>query len=278
MAAKQFHLYDLHCHTPFSDAQRDLDTIITGLIDIGIEVVGFADHINPVSLFRQPKRFGDERRLVYNHSYKQLVYRKKFFRILDKKYKKIRILNGGEIDIYPHGGLALPRKITPDFFDYLLLVKHHTLPKPLTTIPFKKHPRTEEWLWHNDPALRLNEHLWFKGLQAAFSRWKPDVFGHVQEGLPKHMGERKLKQIVLLAKQHGVALELNHFPEKELKPMLEYGHEVGAVFSLGSDFHGFQEDVAGQLRHSREMAELAEKYDLQLLDPRKFVSKIDAAP
>ncbi|MHA1369386.1 MAG: PHP domain-containing protein [Promethearchaeota archaeon] len=272
---EQYHLFDLHCHSPFSDAQRDFDTIIQGLIDNGIKIVGFADHINPVALYRNPKRFGKERRFVYNFPAKSLRYRRMYLRYLDKKYKKIRILNGGEIDIYPHGGIALPPGISPDFFDYLLLVKHHTLPKPPYVVALNRTPRVGKWAWRHDPQLRLNEYLWEKGLYRAFERYRPHVFGHPQEGMPKYLPEHKIKRMVLMAKKFDVALELNHFPVDELKVLLEYGHEFGVKFSLGSDFHGFADDIAVQLNHSQEMYELVEKFDLELLDPRIFLKNLE---
>ncbi|MHA1682419.1 MAG: PHP domain-containing protein [Promethearchaeota archaeon] len=245
-------MFDLHCHTPFSDAQRSIQTIIEGLIDLGIKIVGFADHVNPVSIYHNPKRFGKERRFVITYRPSVLKYRKQYFRIMDRKYKKIRILNGGEIDIYPHGGIALPRQIKPDFFDYLLLVKHYTIP-----------PRPRA----------IKELLWEKGLYKAFKRYKPDVFGHIQTGLPRGIPMEKIKRAMTMAKKHGVALELNHVWRKfpRFKQFLEIGHEIGVTFSLGSDFHGFDDNILEHLNHSQKMYELVEKYDLKLVDPRKFL-------
>ncbi|MHA1793840.1 MAG: PHP domain-containing protein [Promethearchaeota archaeon] len=249
--ANQFHLFDLHCHTPFSDAQWGFDTIIQGLIDNGIKIVGFADHVNPVSLYRNPKRLGKERRFVYTFSRKFLNYRRNYFKYLDKKYKKIRILCGGEIDIYPHGGIALPPGISAADFDYLLLVKHFTLP------PF---------------PYNLKEYLWEKGLYKAFTRYKPDIFGHPQDGMPIKLPIYKLKRMMLMAKKLDIALELNHVKRyKKYDTFLEMGHQIGNKFSLGSDFHGFQDDIKKQLNHTQEMYELVEKYDLNLIDPRKFI-------
>lgn len=250
----QFHLYDLHCHTPFSDGQRDFDTLIEALVDIGIQIVGFADHVNPFSMYHNPKRFKDQRRFVITYSARLLRYRKKYFEYLDRKYPRITILNGAEIDIYPHGGASLPRGISPAFFDYLMLVKHHTLP-----------PFPGPW----------KEHMWEKGLYAAFARYEPDVFGHPQEGMPRGLSREKIKRMMLMARQHGVALELNHVKKKfkNVNDFLDLGHELGIEFSLGSDFHGFQDDIKKQLLHSQEMHELAEAHDLKLLDPRKFIQK-----
>jgi len=269
-------MFDLHCHTPFSDAQRDLDTIIQGLIDIGVKIVGFADHVNPVSIYRNPKRFGNKRRFVNNYSPGQLRYRREVFRIYDKKFNKIRILNGAEIDIYPHGGISLPRGIKPDFFDYLLLVKHHTLPQVFDL--FKKRPKMDRWLWKHSPGRRLHEYLWEKGVYGAFRRYKPDIFGHFQDKIPRNISREKMKRFVLYAKKYDVAIELNDFtksskfkPIPRFLPVLEYGHECGAKFSLGSDFHGFQKDLRKQLYKSQNMYELAEKYDLELIDPTKFL-------
>ena len=88
------------------------------------------------------------------------------------------------------------------------------------------------------------------------------------------MSRKDLKWFALLCKKHGVAIELNHFPEKELKYLLVYGKKYGAEFSLGSDFHGYgMRDKIELLRHSQEMYELAKKYGLSLIDPYKFIKK-----
>ncbi len=142
----QFHMFDLHSHTPFSDGQYDIDSVLQFFIKNKIEIVGFTDHIFPGE-----KCFSKDR----------LIYRKKVLRAYEKKYPQIRILVGGEINLYPHGALTLPPGIDPSHFDYLTIAKHQTFPKQLNV--FKKFPRYEVWLWRHDPGLRLNKELWFGG-------------------------------------------------------------------------------------------------------------------
>jgi len=249
---EKFHLFDLHVHTPFSDAQYPLDTIVQGLIDNGIKIVGFADHVFPFAIYHNPRRFGDQRRFNNGYSGDLLRYRKEFLRIYNKKFPKIRFLQSAEVDINPRGQLTLPRGITPDFFDYLLVVKHQTVP------PF---PR------------ETHEYMWEAGIYKAFADYRPDVLAHPHENFPKHLPVEKMKRLVLYAKKYGVALELNKnkFNESRLKPFLEFGHEYGAKFSLCSDFHGFKKDIIDELNYSQHMYEIVEKYDLELIDPRKFL-------
>ncbi|GAB4306164.1 MAG: hypothetical protein Kow0069_02650 [Promethearchaeota archaeon] len=258
-----FDAYDLHVHTLFSDGQRDLDEVLRTLVDLGVEVVGLADHVFPGAVYKH-EGVG----LTTCYSTRRLRYRKDVIRLYDRKYSEIMVLNGAEVDVYPHGGLTLPRGTPPSFFDYLMVAKHHTLPKPVNL--FSGNPGVERWLWRHSPRLRLNKRLWFKGLHAAFRRFHPQIFAHPQEGMPKWLERRDFEQLAALCVRYGVALELNHFPEEDLGELLEVARDRGVKFSIGSDFHGFRADVAGQLAHSREMAALARRRGLELLDPRDF--------
>ncbi|MHA1341821.1 MAG: PHP domain-containing protein [Promethearchaeota archaeon] len=276
--------FDLHMHSPFSDGQINLDLQIRTAIKLGLKIIGFADHIFPFAIYKHPKDGSIQPSgLVNCFSADFLKYRKEVLRYYDKKYPQIRILNGGEIDIYPHGTLTLPKGIKPSFFDYLLVAKHHTLPKDFGFL-FRKYPKLEKWLWMHDPYLKMNEYLWEKGLYAAFMRYKPDIFAHFQEGMPKSIGylrnKEKMKRFVLMCKKYNVAIELNNlFWDKKRQinhikwcyPILEYGHEYGVEFSIASDFHGFEKDIEKYLNKSQEMLELVEKYDLKLIDPTRFL-------
>jgi len=264
--------YDLHVHTIYSDGQIDMDTLLTLLIKNGIKIVGFADHIFPLGFYYHKKH----NLFSPYFDVDRLHYRKKAFELYQKKYPQITILHGGEIDIYPHGTLSLPKGITPNFFDYLLVSKHHTVPKILNL--HSNFPKLEKWLWKNEPRRRLNTYLWEKGLYSCFERFRPDIFAHCQEGMPRHMSLERLERFVLYCKKYDVAIELNHFTRDkyrygELKPILEFGNKHDAVFCCASDFHGFGDDIEGKLLHSREMLELAEKFSLRLLDPTKFVER-----
>lgn len=280
----RFHQFDLHVHTPFSDGQISIDKMLQILIELGIKIVGFADHVFPGAFYTHPPNKNlQPSGLVTCYSAEMLHYRKQVFRIYEKKYPKIRILNGAEIDVWPHGGLTLPPGIKSDFFDYLLISKHHTVPKDFGFL-FKKFPKTERWLWQHSPRLKLNEYLWEKGLYATFERYHPNVFAHPQEGMPKSIGvlknRDKMKRFVLMCTKNDVAIELNNlFWDRKKKvsyyewfyPILEYGHECGTKFSLASDFHGFEKEISFYLNKSQEMVELVETYDLDLIDPHKFL-------
>jgi len=244
----QFHLYDLHMHTPFSDAQFPLDYIIEGLIDHGIKIVGFTDHLSQFAIYHNPKRFEKDRRFIFCYSAGFQRYRKKFFEIYNKKYPQIRFLNSSEIDIGPRGQLTLPPGITPEFFDYVLVSKHITFPK--------------------------DDYMFEAGMYNAFARHKIDIIAHVHENMPKRFSNDKMKRFVLYAKKFNVAIELNKqkpINEQWFKPVLEYGHEFGVKFSICSDFHGFKKDPHEELNFSQHLCDIVEKYDLELLDPRKFL-------
>lgn len=256
--------YDLHVHTPFSDGQHSIDAVLQYLGRLGVKIVGFADHCFPFAMYKH-KGAG----LSNMYSARRLHYRKAVIRFYDRKYPGIRVLNGVEVDVYPHGGLALPRGITPAFFDYLLVSKHHTPPFPVNV--FKDAPKLERWLWRYNPRLRLHRSLWHKGLAACFQRFQPDVFAHPDEHMPKYMTTADYKRLIAALTRHGVAYELNHFRLARHRAFLPLAKKYGVKFSIGSDFHGFHGRLH-ELEHSRAMRELAEEHELELLDPRPFLS------
>lgn len=279
-----FHEFDLHMHTPFSDGQINLDLQIQTAIHLGLKIIGFADHINQFSGYTHPTDGSIQPGgFVRIYSAEKLRYRKGIIRYLGKKYPQIRLLNGAEIDILPNGSLSLPRGITPDFFDYVLVSKHFTIPKDIGFL-WIKYPYIERWLWTHSPRMKLNAYMWEKGLYSAFQHTKIDILAHPYVGMPKSIGimkdRRRMKRFVLMCKKYDVAIELNNlFWDKKQKknhmtyfyPILEYGHEYEVKFSLASDFHGFDKNIPLYLNKSQEMVQLVEKYDLQLIDPHKFL-------
>ena len=83
-----FHKYDLHVHSFFSDAQHDFDIIIEGLIDLGIEMIGFADHLFPGAMYHHSN---SKQWKMYNmYARRKLIYRKEYLRYLDRKYSVSR--------------------------------------------------------------------------------------------------------------------------------------------------------------------------------------------
>ncbi|MHA1870099.1 MAG: PHP domain-containing protein [Promethearchaeota archaeon] len=271
MTKNKFHMFDLHAHTLFSDGQWDLDTILKILIKLGIKYIGFADHVFPGAIYKH-KQTG----LTTCYSKKRLEYRKKVFEIYDKKYPQIKILNSAEIDLYPNGTLTLPKGVTPDFFDYLLIAKHHTLPKQFNFL-YKNHPKLEKWMWDHNPRLKLNKYMWEKGLYAAFERYHPDIFAHPQEGLPKYLSEKVIKRFLLYCKKYNVAIELNGSVLRQKKELPDYLYKMASKmeikFSLASDFHGFGKNIEELLNLSQYPMEIVEKYDLDLIDPEEFIRR-----
>jgi len=266
-----FHFYDMHVHTFFSDGQHNFRVILEGLIDLGIKIVGFSDHLFPGSIYFHNN--DPQWKVVNMFSARRLRYRKKYLQILNRKYSEIEILHGAEIDCLPNGNLTLPNGITPDFFDYLAVVKHHTIPKPI--FPLKKFPKWKKWLWKNDPYLRGMNFMWRLGIQDTFQKYHPDIFCHPNANMPKLMPENQIRWFMATLKKFNVAFELNHFHDKisvkQARLILKYGKKYGVKFSLGSDFHGFTQDpikIKNQLNHSQKMYELAKKFNLSLFDPR----------
>jgi histidinol phosphatase-like PHP family hydrolase len=271
-------MFDLHAHTFFSDAQIDIDTILKGMIDLGIKIVGFCDHVFPGAMYKHPIQLGrvPPGGLTNCYSADTLRYRKRALQYYERKYPEIRILNGAEIDALPHGGLTLPPGIRVDFFDYILFSKHHTFPKQFNFL-YKKFPNLEKWMWTHSPRLQLNQKLWERGLYGTFKMYRPDIFAHPQEGLPKYLPKDVIQRVVMNCKKYGVAIEINGqclYEKKHHLPtsFYKFGAEYGTKFSISSDFHGFKKAQANELNFSQSMAyKIVEEYGLQLVDPTQYL-------
>lgn len=265
---------DLHVHTPFSDSLIGIDEILQHLISNGIKIVGFADHLFPGAIYSHPKDGTMEPcGLVRCYRASWWYYRKAVIDFYNRKYPEIIILNSAEVDILPHGSICMPRGLTPAFFDYLMVSKHQTLPKPFKL--FKKFPHIDRWMWQHNPRWRLNRYLWQKGLYSAFERFHPQIIAHVQEGMPKYSSDEFYKRFVLNCKKYDVAIELNggHYRKDDLIPLpvIRYAREYGVKFSLSSDFHGYMRNHKRELNLSQEVYEYALKHRLELFDVRKYV-------
>jgi histidinol phosphatase-like PHP family hydrolase len=208
------------------------------------------------------------------YSKERLEYRKAFLRLYQKKYPQIRILVGGEIDIYEGGKLTLPTGIDPSHFDYLLVSKHFTLPINLDYL-YRYPPMLEQWIWTHNPRLILNKEMWFRGIHANFHKDFPDIFAHPQWNMPKNMMEADYKRLAWLAMKYHVAVELNPQFRKNLRRMLDVlsKYRDRIKFSLGSDFHGREKDMdlVSEANLSQEMYEMAQEYQLNLIDPHIFL-------
>ncbi|NMC05287.1 MAG: hypothetical protein GYA24_08755 [Candidatus Lokiarchaeota archaeon] len=273
-------LYDLHVHTPFSDGQVDFDTMLGILTRLNVEFVGFADHVFPGAMYVHSRTMPICPGLTNCFSESTLRRRKAVFRLLQRKHPRITILHSGEVDTFPDGTLALPPGITPDFFrdagSYLMVAKHHTIPKQLNYI--YKHRGammpTDPWAWRYSPRLRLNALMWEKGVYATFARYHPDVLAHPHETMPLYLPEHRVRRLLLSCKKHGVAYELNYAekPRTYLKEVFTWGEKYQTPFTIASDFHGFGrkpfEDIFNE---GLEIFELAERWNLNIVNPEKYL-------
>lgn len=270
-------LFDLHCHTPFSDSQWGFDEMIKAIINLNIKVVGFADHVFPGAMYKHPPSIGPFMGLRNCYNAETLRYRKGYIKYLNRKYPQITFLNGGEIDVLPQGTITLPRGIDSNFFldagSYLMVVKHHTVPKPFTFL-YKKRPEIEKWMWVNNPRWKLNARLYEKGTLACFQRIQPEIFAHPQENVPRYQSDAFIKRLMMYCAKYNVAFELNHYTRKEVYDprFLEFGVKYGVEFSVGSDFHGFGTKILeDKFNEGLEMFDLAKDYSANLLNPMKFL-------
>jgi histidinol phosphatase-like PHP family hydrolase len=270
----------LHVHTPFSDVQIPFETLIKVLIKLNVKIVGLSDHVNPVSIYLHPKTFGSFAGVQNWYSAKKMGYRKEYIAWLNRKYHNIAFLHGGEIDIIPPGILTLPKGITPDFFrgpgSYLMVVSHMMGSSKYIDSSYRHHPKLERWMWKYNPDLLLRTRLWETASYHAFNRYHPDIFAHPQENIPRYFSEARIRRFMWYLKKYDIAYELNHFFKYvKIPEILKWGAHYGVKFSIGSDFHGFKRDDEAEFQEGLTMFDLAQEWNLELLDPRKFLSPVD---
>ena len=91
--------------------------------------------------------------------------------------------------------------------------------------------------------------------------------------MPKWMSEADYKRLAWMAMKYNVAIELNPNLPADQRRMLDvlsrYRNKL--KFSLGSDFHGFKKDLVWESNLSQEMFEIAQEYQLTLIDPHIFL-------
>ena len=168
--------------------------------------------------------------------------------------------------------------IKQDPGSYLMVTKHHTIPKDFSFL-YKRYPQLALWMWRHNPRLRFASYMWEKGTFAAFERYQPDIFGHPHENMPKALTENQVKRLMLYMKKYRIAYELNHMTktsgtDRATKMLiLQWGRTYGISFSIGTDYHGFNRNMDDEMNKGLAMFELAEDWGVNLIDPRAFITR-----
>ncbi len=194
---------DLQMHSNWSDGQNTITEMAEEAQDIGYEYVAITDHTQSLSV-------------AGGLNEKKVVSRQEEIFKANEELD-IDILSGMEVDILKDGSLDLQEE-TIESLDVVLAAVHSNF--------------------------NLSSEVQTKRITDAFSTGLVDIFAHPTG---KKIGEREpyelnLTQVIDAAVDHGVALEINAFPQRLDLDSLDAREAMdkGAMISIGTDAHGLQ--------------------------------------
>ncbi len=200
---------DLHSHGNFpmvhpshGPGVNSMEDIIKKAIDLGYEYVGISDH---------PPGF---RTVSEKEMLEILERRSKKIDQLRKKFKKIRVLNGLEIDILPDGTLSVPNEIL-DTLDYCIAGVHS--------------------------VHRMEKDKMTKRLLRALENPFVDILAHPTGRLlnERDSSDADWEEIFKFCKENKKLLEINAFPNRlDLRDdLVREANELGCNFIINTDAH-----------------------------------------
>ncbi|HPP66885.1 MAG TPA: DNA polymerase/3'-5' exonuclease PolX, partial [bacterium] len=191
-------LGDFHVHSNFSDGSNTIEEIANAATSFGYKFIGITDH-------SQTSRFAG------GMDAEKLAERNNIIDEVSKKFPKLRILKGAEVDILGDGSLDYPDEILSQL-DFVIGSIHQGFHKNVTERMIK--------------AMK-NPYL--------------DIIGHPTGRLiSKREGyDVDIDRVIEYAGKTGVALEINaYFDRLDLNDInVLKAREKNVIFAIGSDSH-----------------------------------------
>lgn len=192
---------DLHIHSKYSDGVLSIEEIAQKAEELGYEYIAVTDHSQSLK--------------VAQGLSKDTVYKKiKEIKKVNKKFKKLKILMGTEVDILPDGEIDYPADILKDF-DVVIAAVHTAFKQP--------------------------EDKMTKRLVSACKNKYVKIIGHPTGGLwgVRHPYVFDLDEVLKAAADNNTALEINSHPQRldlnDINAMK--AKAAGAKIALGTDAH-----------------------------------------
>lgn len=192
---------DLHMHTTWSDGGHSTEQMIKASIDMGYEYIAITDH-------------SQSERIAHGLDKKRLLKHLREIDLLQKKYKKIKIFKGSEVDILADGSLDYPDSVL----------------KNLDIVVASVHSRFKS----------LKEEMTNRILKAMDNKYVK-ILGHptgrlINERPPY---EVDLEKIFEKAKERNIALEINSSPSRlDLSDVnIKKAIEMGVKLVISTDSH-----------------------------------------
>ncbi|HIH38512.1 DNA polymerase/3'-5' exonuclease PolX [Candidatus Woesearchaeota archaeon] len=192
---------DFHTHTIYSDGRASIEEMIKKAESLGYSFIGISDHFGHLRIANAM----DEQRI--KKQWKEI-------NAVQKKHPKIKIVKGAEVNINKDGSLDIPPAVLRSL-DYAIISVH-------TNFKMGKQEMT-------------------KRICDAMEHENILVLGHPTGGM---IGERKpyevdFDEVVLAAKQHNIALEINSQSKRMdlASPLAKAAIEQGCRVSINTDAH-----------------------------------------
>lgn len=196
---------DLHVHTKESDGGFTLEAMVEAAIDMGYEYIAVTDHSKAVGIAHGL----DEARILA-----QMEYVDDFNKHLKKKGKRFRVLKGSEVDIRADGTLDHPEKVL----------------KALDCVVASVHS-----------GFGMGKKEMTARIVKAIRTGLVNIIAHPTGRL---IGERApyevdIDAVMIEAKEHNVALELNAYPDRlDLNDIhLRLAKDKGVKIAISTDAH-----------------------------------------
>jgi DNA polymerase (family 10) len=192
---------DLHCHTEWSDAAGTIEGMWERAKQLGYEYISITDHSKSL-------------RIAGGLSESSLIEQGAKIRKLRESLGPPWIFAGNEVDVLADGRLDYPKEVLNEL-DYAVMSIHSNF--------------------------KMDEAEMTERIIAGMSNEKVKVFAHPTGRL---IGQRvphpyDFERVVETAKQNGIALEINSFPDRlDLNDVnVKRAIELGARISIDSDAH-----------------------------------------
>ncbi len=196
---------DLHIHTVYSDGTDEIETIVKKAISLGYKYVAITDHSPSLAVAK-------------GMTVEKVRRQAEEIARINRRYSKIRVLLGMEVDILADGTLDCPEDVL-NCLDVVIAAVHS--------------------------RFKMGREEMTNRIIKAISHPKVNILAHPTGRL---LGERDsyevdIERVMRVAKEKGVAMELNASPRRLdiNSEMCRMAKEIGVMVAINTDAHSHQQ-------------------------------------
>lgn len=228
---------DFHVHTHYSVCARDKQNshplrILNHAQDIGMETIGFTDHVAQYPPYATPKWKNCNIEIINS-----------LRRDIERIFTAVQVLVGCEADVIDKNMLSIDQNFAKEL-DYVMVSASHF------HLPGIKQPKSTR--------VSTVANFYVDSLLIALQFDFVSIIGHPfktpfnalgpMEGYMSHISDKELKKIAETAKQRCIAMEISAWLARDpeylhtIKRFINICQDTGVRFSFGSDAH-HQKDI-----------------------------------